>query len=140
MLRPEVGFCVGMRRRLVALQRDLPAAYSVALSRRTREGRCDQGSRLHDHDYPIRARTEPVVPGLDALMSERRQLINIACRLLGSLAAARDANQEIYARWVIGYHIPWTYALCRLNPDQTSGQERGASANGNGFRDRACSW
>jgi glycosyltransferase XagB len=34
----------------------------------------------------------------------------------------------------------WTDALWRLNPDQTSGQDRGASANGNGFRDRACSW
>ncbi len=40
----------------------------------------------------------------------------------------------------IGYEIPWTYALRRLNQDQTSGQDRGASANGNGFRDRACSW
>ena len=48
-------------------------------------------------------------PGLDAVMSERRQLVNLAYRLLGSLAEAEDAVQEAYARW---------YAL--------SGQQRGA--------------
>jgi RNA polymerase sigma factor (sigma-70 family) len=36
---------------------------------------------------------------LDAIMSERRQLINLAYRLLGSLAEAEDAVQEAYARW-----------------------------------------
>ena len=38
-------------------------------------------------------------PGLSAIMSERRQLINLAYRLLSSLAEAEDAVQETYARW-----------------------------------------
>jgi RNA polymerase sigma factor (sigma-70 family) len=38
-------------------------------------------------------------PGLDAIMSERRQLMNLAYRLLGSLAEAEDVVQETYARW-----------------------------------------
>ena len=47
-------------------------------------------------------------PGLTAIMSERRQLINLAYRLLGSLADAEDAVQETYARW---------YALSRAQQD-----------------------
>src|SRR5690349_5562946 len=35
----------------------------------------------------------------DPIMGERRRLINLAYRLLGSLAEAEDAGQEAYARW-----------------------------------------
>ncbi|SNT58666.1 RNA polymerase sigma-70 factor, ECF subfamily [Asanoa hainanensis] len=45
---------------------------------------------------------------LSEIMSERRQLINVAYRLLGSLADAEDAVQETYTRW---------YALSRAQQE-----------------------
>ncbi|MFD3913085.1 RNA polymerase sigma factor SigJ [Streptomyces sp. NPDC058603] len=45
----------------------------------------------------------------DAPAGERRQLINVAYRLLGSLAESEDAVQEAYARW---------YALPRSRRDE----------------------
>ncbi|SCE31082.1 RNA polymerase sigma-70 factor, ECF subfamily [Streptomyces sp. DpondAA-D4] len=41
--------------------------------------------------------------GTEGEAGERRQLINVAYRLLGSLAEAEDAVQEAYARW---YALP----------------------------------
>ncbi len=41
--------------------------------------------------------------GTDVTVGERRQLVNVAYRLLGSLAEAEDAVQEAYARW---YALP----------------------------------
>jgi RNA polymerase sigma factor (sigma-70 family) len=50
----------------------------------------------------------PADPSLRAIMSERQQLINLAYRLLGSLADAEDVLQETYARW---------YAMTREQQD-----------------------
>ncbi len=52
--------------------------------------------------------SEPDDGQLSAIVNERRQLINLAYRLLGSLADAEDVLQETYARW---------YALSREQQD-----------------------
>ncbi|MET8335284.1 RNA polymerase sigma factor SigJ [Streptosporangium canum] len=50
----------------------------------------------------------PLDPSLSAIMGERRRLINLAYRLLGSLSEAEDVVQETYARW---------YAMSRQQQD-----------------------
>ncbi len=47
--------------------------------------------------------------GIEGIAGERGQLINVAYRLLGSLAESEDAVQEAYARW---------YALPRSRRDE----------------------
>ncbi|OXM55763.1 RNA polymerase sigma factor SigJ [Amycolatopsis alba] len=42
---------------------------------------------------------DPLDPGLRAIVSERRQLIGLAYRLVGSLSEAEDVVQETYTRW-----------------------------------------
>jgi RNA polymerase sigma-70 factor (ECF subfamily) len=62
------------------------------------EGACGAMTTRSEPDYPD-AEQDRHAPEPDAVVGERRHLIGLAYRLLGSLAEAEDVVQEAYARW-----------------------------------------
>src|SRR6202007_1130996 len=94
---PDGLFCSAVRRRRplgyqVTHRPDIPPACVVRPVRAHAPGK---GGVMSTPPGPADGRPDP---GLDAIMSERRQLISLAYRLLGALDAGADAVQETYVR------------------------------------------